>query len=82
MGFHHQSEADKTTTEGNIYSSARGDRDSGGVSPTRPPAKGAEMDPAAFGEGLRGGDLAPPPVLKGLTVTDVRREDAFFELFW
>ncbi|CAM9927810.1 unnamed protein product, partial [Scytosiphon promiscuus] len=71
----------------------RGDRDGDGKSPTRPPAKGAEVDPAAYEEGGRGkegserggrgggGGSSPPPVLKGLTVTDVRREDAFFELF-
>eukprot|EP00903_Cladosiphon_okamuranus_P012477 g11683.t1 len=40
---------------------------------TRPPAKAAEG-------GGDGGDDGPPPDLKGLT-TDVRREDAFFELF-
>lgn len=53
---------------------------------TRPPAKGAEGDSGGDWDGGGGGggdgdDGRPPPVLKGLT-TDVRREDAFFELFW
>lgn len=54
----------------------------------RPPAKGADVDwgeaGGADGDGGGGGtdsDVSPPPVLKGLT-SDVRREDAFFELFW
>ncbi|CAN0118272.1 unnamed protein product [Pylaiella littoralis] len=51
---------------------------------TRPPAKGAEIhwgEPGGVDGDGGGSDSSSPPVLKGLS-TDVRREDAFFELFW
>ncbi|CAN0244501.1 unnamed protein product, partial [Ectocarpus sp. 12 AP-2014] len=52
-----------------------GDKAAAEGSGTRPPPKGAEGSPGELTPGN-----SPPPVLEGLT-TDVRREDAFFELF-